>query len=363
MRIISIANQKGGCGKTTTAVNLAAAMSIIGKKVLLIDLDPQSHATLGLNIKANKTMYDVLSAFKKEPDQLKDIIINVGPDFDIAPSNILLSTIEQEMADEIGRESRLKDIIASSNLNYEYIVIDCPPNLGLLTINSIRASDDLIIPVEASRFAVDGVQHLLQIVDLIKDRLNHSVNYQLLVTIFDSRLQHSFRILSEMKKNFKDKMFKIIIHINVKLKEAQTFGSHIYNFDKYSRGAKDYYSLAKEIFSESYDEVKEKQASPEIEKINRIAEPPTKTFSIAAPSAREVFLAGEFNNWSVSDESRLEKVNDSWVKVVPLKPGNYRYRFVIDGQWAADPNNPNSERNPFGEFDSIITINESENSK
>jgi chromosome partitioning protein len=359
MRIISITNQKGGCGKTTNAINLAASLSINNKKVLLIDLDPQSHATLGLNIKADLSIYNVLSKLTHKGAQLKDIIQNVGENFDIAPSSIILSTLEQELAGEIGRESRLSDIFSNFKANYDYVLIDCPPNLGILTINAIRASDEIIVPVEVSRFSLEGLSQLIEIINLVRDRLEHAVNFRILVTNFDSRLRHSFKLLDRIKSTFKDKLFSTIIHVNVKLKEAQNQGTHVFSFDKYCRGAKDYYTLAREIVM-----VEEKQALPmqaleermeEIleEKIPQLSE---VVFSLSAPQASEVFITGDFNNWRLDNDSRMEQDNGNWKKRLNLKGGKYHYRFVIDGKWTEDPNNLVKEMNPYGQMDSLLEI-------
>ena len=147
MKIITIANQKGGCGKTTTAINLAASLGFNGKKTLLIDLDPQAHATLGLNIEDSNSLYNVISRLTPKKLRIKDIIKRVDKNFDIVPSNVLVGTLEQELADEIGRELKLTEIIDTIKALYDYILIDCPPSLGFLTVNSIRASDAVIIPV------------------------------------------------------------------------------------------------------------------------------------------------------------------------------------------------------------------------
>jgi len=359
MRIISITNQKGGCGKTTTAVNLAACLSVNNRKVLLIDLDPQSHATLGLNIKSDLSIYNVLSKITNKKAKLEDIIQNIGDNFDLAPSSIVLSTLEQELAGEIGRESRLWEVLNGLRGDYDYILIDCPPNLGILTINAIRAATEIIVPVEASRFSLEGLGQLIEIVNLVQDRLNHNVSYRVVVTNFDSRLQHSFKILHRIKSMFKDVLFSTIVHINVKLKEAQNQGQHILDYDKYCRGSKDYFSLSREII------IQEKVTTPppalekrmkEILK-ERLPKLTEVTFSISAPEAKEVYLAGDFNQWQLGDFGRMEPDKGTWRKKLRLMPGNrYHYRFVIDGQWTEDPNNPVQETNPYGQKDSLIEL-------
>jgi chromosome partitioning protein len=367
MRIISITNQKGGCGKTTTAVNLAASLVANNRKVLLIDLDPQSHATLGLNIKASVSIYNVLSKLTNAKAALKDIIQNISENFDIAPSSIVLSTLEQELAGEIGRESRLCDVLNSfkSYHYYDYILIDCPPNLGILTINAIRASQEIIIPVEASRFSLEGVDQLLSIIELVRDRLSHEVTYKVLVTNFDSRLRHSFTMLDKIKTNFKSKLFSTIVHVNVKLKEAQNSGTHIVGYDKYCRGAKDYYSMAREIImQENASSVPFVALEKRMEKILKVELPKFTeelpkakeiVFSVAAPEAKEVYLAGEFNGWALDDKSRMDNEGGKWTKRVNLENGKkYRYRFVVDGQWVEDSTNPEKAVNPYGSVDSLI---------
>lgn len=390
MKVISIANQKGGCGKTTTAINLASALGENGQKVLLIDLDPQAHASLGLDIESQDSIYNVISNLTPRKLRIDNIIKRCENKFDIVPSNILVGTLEQELSDEIGRELKLKEIIDPLRGRYDYILIDCAPSLGILTVNSIRASDEIIIPVEMSRFSMQGVDHLMDIVHLIKDRLNHAVKCKVLVTMFDSRLRHSFAMLSTFKDRFVDQLLNTIVHVNVKLKESAVMGKTVSNYDKYCRGSKDYNTLAKEIIM-SHQPPRPIEARPEIVKAKESgifkeavaaketeveAEKPSVAFSekmqelvkeeiqnffvtkfaLEAPNAKSVYVTGSFNDWSLDDKCRMKQNGNQWEVEIPLKPGLYKYQFIVDGVWKEDPRNTQKERNSFGDINSLIEI-------
>ncbi len=372
MKIISIANQKGGCGKTTTAINLASTLGFNNQKTLLIDLDPQAHATLGLNIDDSNSLYNVISKLTPRKLKIKDIIRRADKNFDIVPSNVLVGTLEQELADEIGRELKLTEIIAEIKGQYDYILIDCPPSLGFLTVNSIRASDEVIIPVETSRFSMQGVDHLNDITTLIRDRLNHPVVSRVLITMFDSRLRHSFSMLAKMKEKFNTMLFDTIVHVNVKLKESAVMGESVLKYDKYCRGTKDYLSLAREILtndrvSTAAPEPIRKKAAPAIkhEPSERMKELVKKeaaeflsqaSFSIKAPQAQAVYVTGSFNDWLLDENCRLSKKDEIWSINLPLKPGVYKYQFIVDGKWQEDPQNKQIERNSFGDINSLIEV-------
>jgi hypothetical protein len=248
--------------------------------------------------------------------------------------------------------------------------------LGLLTINAIRATDEIIVPVEASRFALEGLGQLIDIMSLIQDRLNHVVTYRVLVVNFDSRLRHSFTMLEKIKTTFKAKMFSTIIHVNVKLKEAQNEGTHILNYDKYCRGTKDYYSLSRELLTAERDAsaasaepVSEVVKTPKKEKVDlkqrmeEILKDELPKFqlievdlTLQAPDAQNVYVAGDFNNWKTDDTSMMQKVDGTWKLKVSLPAGRYRYRFVKDGEWIEDPSNQNHAMNPYGQMDSLIEV-------
>ncbi len=395
MKIISIANQKGGCGKTTTAINLASALSQNGRKVLLIDLDPQAHASLGLDVESQDSIYNVISRLTPRKLKIENIIKRVADSFDIVPSNILVGTLEQELSDEIGRELKLSEILNPLRSQYDYILIDCPPSLGILTVNAIRVSNEMIIPVETSRFSMQGVDHLMDIVNLVKDRLNHVVSCRVLVTMFDSRLRHSFAMLSAFKERFKGLLFDTIVHINVKLKESAVMGKPVDAYDKYCRGSKDYNTLAKEIIFndtpkelrkeekatkvvkvEKVEKIQEVEAVETVEEIETAAEPTFQpmstrmqelvaeqskelfktTFAIEAVNAKSVYVTGSFNDWSLDDSCRLQQVNGRWEVDLELKPGVYKYQFIVDGVWKEDSKNPRKERNSFGDINSLVEV-------
>ena len=403
MRIISIGNQKGGCGKTTTAINLASALGQGGRRVLLIDLDPQAHASLGLNIEGQDSIYNVISKLTPRKLRIENIIKRVEGSFDIVPSNILVGTLEQELADEIGRELKLLEVMASLKDRYDYVLIDCAPSLGILTVNALRASTELIIPVETSRFSIQGVEHLLDIVHLVKDRLGHTIACRVLITMFDSRLRHSFAMLETFRERFGELLFDTIVHVNVKLKESAVMGQTVALYDKYSRGAKDYFTLSKEIMwaeghpspdaieppqaatqeetaleaageggetagaqalSQKEQAAQEQTARPFSDKMQEIIQEEARQvkevfftrFTYEAPDAKSVFVTGSFNDWSLDDSCRLKAVDGRWETVIPLKPGLYKYQFIVDGVWREDPKNKRRERNSFGDINSLLEV-------
>ena len=250
--VIALVNQKGGVGKTTTAVNLAAFLGKKKKKVLLIYIDPQANATSGLGIdkrELEQTVYDVL--INDAP--ISDVIYETNAEnVDICPTNINLAGAEVELVTVISREQILKNAIASVSGNYDYIILDCPPSLGLLTINALTASDRLIIPIQGEYYALEGLSRLMDTINIVKKKLNPELEILgVVLTMFNMRTQLSRQVKEETDKYFGGKVFKTVIPRNVRLAEAPSHGLAICDYDKNSKGARAYESLAKEVIKRS----------------------------------------------------------------------------------------------------------------
>jgi chromosome partitioning protein len=250
MRIIAVANQKGGCGKTTTAINLAYSLSIRGKKVLLIDCDPQAHATMGLKIKPSdleRSLYDVLTPKDGHSAGIESIIIPVNENLHLAPSSIILSAVEQELSGIEGREDRLLQALQSISNQYAYCIIDCPPSVGLLCFNALRASSEVIIPIDMSLFSLRGIAKLLELTMMLKEELGHSITARALITMYDRRTKYSQRVLEKVREEFGGNAFNTIIRYNIRLRETVDYGLPVGLFDKRSNGHFDYEQLAEEL--------------------------------------------------------------------------------------------------------------------
>ena len=247
-RIIAIANQKGGVGKTTTSVNLSACLAHIGKKVLLIDTDPQGNATSGVGVNkgdVQKCIYDILI---DDTDFHEVILTTKVENLDIIPATISLAGAEIELVSTISREVRMKHAIQGVKEQYDYIIIDCPPSLGLLTINALTASDSILIPVQCEYYALEGLSQLLSTIRLVQKHLNEHLTIDgVLLTMFDARTNLGIQVIEEVKKYFQDKVYRTIIPRNVRLSEAPSHGEPIIVYDSRSRGAEVYLELAKEV--------------------------------------------------------------------------------------------------------------------
>src|SRR6266550_3713202 len=300
MRTIAVVNQKGGCGKTITSINLSAFLACAQRRVLLVDMDPQGHATLGLLAAAapsSRTMYEVFSRRAgKEPTGLREVILSVRENLDVAPADILLSAIPEMLAGLAGREDMLSDALARVRGDYDYVIVDCPPNVGLLTFNALKACSEAIVPMDPSFFSLHGIAKLLETFDLLAQKSDHHIEARVLVTLYPGRAPFVKAVVDELHRHLDGRYFETIIRYSIKLAEAASHGVPIAQYCRHCAGFDDYQALV---------------------------------------------------------GSEMGPIGGVWTKVIKLPPGRYRYRYVVDGGWQNDPSNAAGEPNPYGGHDSI----------
>ena len=453
MRTIAVINQKGGCGKTTVAINLAASMAEQGCRTLLVDLDPQGHCALGLAVPEQQidvTICDAMLA--EEPIDFNDILWEINKRLDLAPGGVELATLERKLADAEDSDLRLAKALRAAEPNHDVCVIDCPPHIGVLTFNALRAAGEVIVPVETGYFALQGAIKQSQMLQVVADRTAHPVRVHVLATMYDVRTKMSRELLGELRKHFPDTLMPTPVHLNSKLKEAASFGQPITEYDPSSRGCKNFEELTKHLLKLDIEaqelaqvqsgDVGETESfaaradtarvtspeSPETEAAvaeartdaepipNRAAELVARAKALAERTSaldrkmaadpvvadmrqrhghethpeprsrkleeklkalygvrvtqqgtlfvqpddiakRRMNVAGDFNQWS--DSATPLRHNDDlgvWEACLPLEPGRYRYRLVVDGHWESDPHNNYVESNPFGELNNIVEV-------
>lgn len=399
MRTIAIINQKGGVGKTTISINFASAMASRGYRTLLIDMDPQSHCAVGLAVPEEQiehSIFDVMMGqARSEPMRISEIVWKISDRFELAPSTIDLATFEPQTVNLPERENCLKSVLSDIQDDYDYVIIDCPPSVGLLTFNALRAATDVVVPVEMGYFSLHGLSKQLDTLNALSQHCAERPNVMVLGSMYDIRTKMGREILCELRKHFNGRMFKTVINFNTKLKEAASLGQPISEYDPSSKGFKDFLMLADELvgastqvhradlvntlqsrlksISVSADEllasIKEPQTAVEPEVSAKTLEQKLAefygvrqheglaVFSALYPRAETVQIAGDFNGWK-PEQTPLQKVGDNgnWVIKLPLEKGSYRYRLVVDGQWQQDPYNEATEMNPFGDFNSVLNI-------
>lgn len=264
MRTVAIVNQKGGCGKTTVSINLASALAELGKKVLLVDMDPQSHCAVGLAVpeeQVEQSIYDVLiSKSRNEPIRLSEILWQIADNLELAPASIDLSAFEQQMQGIADREMCLRNVLEEVDGQYDFAVVDCPPAVSLLTFNALRAATDVIVPVETGFFALHGLSKQLETLSILCKRCQQEVAVRVLASMYDIRTKMAREILAELRSHFSDRMFKTVVNFNTRIKEAASFGQPINEYDPASKGQQDFKALAQEVIgSEARAQVKSKR--------------------------------------------------------------------------------------------------------
>jgi len=324
MRVIASANQKGGCGKTTTAINLSSSLSLKGRRVLLIDFDPQAHATMGLNVKPSdfeKSIYDVITPKKNEPLGIEDILVPIRDNFDLAPSSLILSVVEQELSEIEGREDRLLQAIQALKEQYDYIVIDCPPSIGHLSFNALRACEEVIIPIDMSLFSLRGVAKLIEIIILLKDKVGHDVKSRALITMYDRRTRYSRIVLEKVKAEFGNNVFETVIRYNIRLRETADCGLPVADYDKNAIGHKDYENLAEEVIrsqaASTYPDLNTVNVAQDIlQKTEEYIDMAVKSPEIEQPISEMEESSTHFpqSNYSKMVEAIATESNDSFLK-------------------------------------------------
>ena len=337
MKVISIINQKGGCGKTISAVNLAAGLSKKNYSVLLIDLDPQGHATFSLKGETDFTITDILEKFSQGETSPQDkLYTTISDNLHLISSSIGLASLEHKLTSHSDKLKILSCLIQEKLTEFDYIVLDCPPNLGILTLNALIASEYAFIPLMTCDLSLQGMEILKNILIMVKEFKGSAPTPFLVLNQVDNRSRFSRNFINKVKGMFGSLLMNTMIRKNIHLREAASNGKNIFDYMPNSRGAQDFMELTNEV-----------------EKLT--AQSNWRSLFLKGKNLSEVYVVGDFNNWKKQDSFRLKKVgNDIWCINLLLEKGKYRYKFVAEGQWFADPYNKLSESDHFGGRNSLI---------
>jgi chromosome partitioning protein len=366
VRVLAVANQKGGCGKTTTCINLAACLAHLKKRVLLIDLDPQGHSSCGLGIRSEMlpfTVYDLLRVGVEQAPPLTEVIQQLNPYFDVLPATTSLSCLEEDLAHCSDRERRLTQQIVSKlkiEQAYDYIILDCPPNLGVLTYNALETADEILIPIEPSFFSLHGLAKITETVQRFNKKRRAPLHLHALLTIFDSRTKFAKEVYEEVKSHFQEKLFRSIIHESVVLKEAASAGRSVVDYAPESQAFRDYFNLALEYLGREWDLLFPMEELGWGNFMRNKFGPRRAIggvlFQCLNPDAKTVEIAGDFNNWVPEAMAKPVGSSGIWQKIIPIPHGEFRYKFIVDGEWQVDPGHPQVKENTYGTLDSYLKV-------
>ena len=356
MRVIALANQKGGCGKTTTATNLAAALAQNDKKVLLIDNDPQGHASLTFGFRERDFTLSTYDLYLTTDILVEDAFLEVHPALHLLPAGIELSAVEQALAREDEKEYRLRNSLRRSAMPYDYVLIDCPPSVGLLTFNALLAASEVIIPVDASYYSLQAVRKLRETLAMLREKKGHDVVPQVLMSNFDTRPRFVRKIMAELDDLYDGELLDTIVHHTVRFREAAGTGQTVVDFDPQSRGAVDFKALARELCEQEVD-----VAVAALDHWVALLHGPQVTqsgvlFEADFPRARSVRITGTFCDWSAKGLPLNKREDGLWECHLALEGGQYEYRFIVDGAWLPDPHNNETVPNEFGGANSVVAV-------
>jgi chromosome partitioning protein len=377
MRVIAIFNHKGGCGKTTTAINLSAALAAAKRRVLLVDLDPQAHSTVGCGVREDEVEFSTWHAMRDtddgaQPLTLPEVAWEIFDGFCLAPSGVGLATLEQALAGVDGREFRLRRLLDKSAGRYDFVIVDCGPGLGILAANALVAATEVLVPVDLGFFSVYGLSRTTEAINMIAEQIGTRPPIHILATMYDTRARSMRRTLAALRDQYGSAVLTSIIRYNVALREAAAMGSPIVEYNPASHGHQDYTALAQELMTSALHLEYERQVREQAEaeaaeeaaldhKIDLVygATPIDGgvRFVCHAPGATRVQVAGDFNQWAADDGEMVPTdQTDVWQKEFRVTRGRYAYRLIIDGRWSSDPANPYVESNPYGELNSVVEV-------
>ncbi|MDP8299011.1 MAG: AAA family ATPase [Candidatus Tantalella remota] len=347
MKIISVANQKGGCGKTTLSVNVAAALAKLGSKTLLVDLDPQGHATFALGYteqsSERKTSYDIFRAhFDNVEAPCEELVIEDRDNFSFIPANMMLSAAEINLGNMNGAAALLSRTLSDPFFQkYEYVIIDSPPSFGFLTLNAMYAANLILVPMDLSYFSFNGINSVYRVTSLLNAETGRDPAVYFVMNIYDQRSNFAKSFEKDAQQKLGPYLLPTKIRSSVRLREAAKDGKTIFEYDPKCTAALDFYNLTSEILT-----VETKETDMVV-----------REFFLHAPEAGSVYVLGEFNDWEKSEANRLSKLeNGQWSGHLNLEKGKYRYKFLVDDEWMPDPDSSRAETNVFGTVDSVLEI-------